>query len=74
MEQTGAVASVATSFDTDVHFVFGLYKKEKNKKKRLNIKKPFHSQDLVSNNHCSLACHSYVFRAENLVLDQLSFN
>lgn len=33
MEQTGAVASVATSFDTDVHFVFGLYEKEKKKKK-----------------------------------------
>lgn len=33
MEQIGAVASVATSFDTDVHFVFGLYEKEQKKKK-----------------------------------------
>lgn len=38
MEQTGAVASVATSFDTDVHFVFGLYEKEKKKTKKVKYK------------------------------------
>lgn len=37
MEQTGAVASVATSFDTDVHFVFGLYEKEKKKKVKYKV-------------------------------------